>query len=75
MARCFSGQLLREARIAAGLRPEHLALSVNRSTHSIHEYELGRVQPPVNVLARLALLLDARIDDFLADEGEVDGAA
>lgn len=66
-ARCFSGGRLREARIAAGLRPEQLAMLIQRSVYSVHEYERGRVQPPETVLARLADALDTPQDSFLAE--------
>jgi transcriptional regulator with XRE-family HTH domain len=68
MARHFSGPRLREARIAAGLRPEQLALSIGRSVYSIHDYERGRVRPPVDVLADIAEVLHRDINDLLAEE-------
>ena len=67
MIRCYSGQRLRELRIAAGHSPESLALNIGRSVYSIHEYERGRVQPPVSVLARIAAVLGGTLDDFLID--------
>lgn len=68
MARCFSGQRLRDARSAAGLKPEQLAVKIDRSVYSIHEYERGRVTPPVDVLVRICVALGRRLDDFLEEE-------
>ncbi|WP_216587529.1 helix-turn-helix domain-containing protein [Streptomyces brasiliscabiei] len=73
MARIFSGPRLRNARKSAGLSPEHLAISVGRSSYSIREYEMGRVTPSVATLAALADLLDLAVDDLLDEE--VDRAA
>lgn len=76
MPRNFSGQRLRSARIAKDLKPEALALRVNRSVYSIHEYERGRALPSVPVLAALALVLDTSIDDlFATDEALAQAAA
>ncbi|MCX5588176.1 MULTISPECIES: helix-turn-helix domain-containing protein [Streptomyces] len=68
MARHFSGRRLREARKTAGLSPEHLAISVGRSAYSIHEYELGRVTPPITVIAAIADALGRSVDDLLTEE-------
>ena len=68
MARQFSGRRLREVRTASGIPVELLALNVGRSAYSIHEYELGRVTPPINVLARIADSLGRPVDDLLTDE-------
>jgi transcriptional regulator with XRE-family HTH domain len=70
MARTFSPQRLRDARRAANLRPEQLALAVERSVFSIHGYEAGRAQPPVTVLARIAEALNCPVDDFLVDASQ-----
>lgn len=69
MPRYFSGQHLRSARIAKGLKPEALALRVDRSVYSIHEYERGRAFPSVPVLGALAVELGCSIDSlFVTDE-------
>ena len=67
MARCFDGQLLRSARLAAHVRPEQLAVAVERSVFTLHAYERGQVQPPVNVLAQIAGVLGGSVDDFLTE--------
>jgi transcriptional regulator with XRE-family HTH domain len=58
MARTFSGHRLRQARKASGVRYEHLAVAVGRSTDTLRSYEAGRVDPPASVVARLADALD-----------------
>ncbi len=68
MARCFNGQRLRDARIAADLRPEQVAHLVGRSVFTVHAYERGDIHPPINVLAHLAEVLDHSVDDFLTEE-------
>jgi transcriptional regulator with XRE-family HTH domain len=64
LARMFSAQRLRDARIAAHFRPEQLALHIGRSVYSIHEYERGRSVPSVPVLVRLADTLGVSVDDL-----------
>lgn len=71
-ARCFSGARLRETRVAAGLRPEHVAFSIERSVYSIHEYERGRVCPPAAVIDRLAQALGVTPGDLLDDEASAE---
>jgi len=61
---CFSGRLLRRARVAAGLKQERLAMIVERSVYSILEYERGRTVPSVPVLAALATALRCGVDEF-----------
>ncbi len=68
MARKFSGRRFREARVAAGVPTERLALDLGRSFYSIHEYERGRVVPPVNVLSQAAVALGCTVDDFLVED-------
>lgn len=65
MTRKFSPKRLRAARIAAGLRPEQLALTIGRSVYSIHEYERGRVQPPVDIAAALADALGCGVEQLI----------
>lgn len=64
MPRSFSGQRLRHARLRAGLKPERLAMLVDRSVYTIHEYEWGRSLPSVPALAALSDVLGCPIDDF-----------
>ncbi|MDW8804617.1 helix-turn-helix transcriptional regulator [Streptomyces scabiei] len=68
MARHFSGQRLRDARTAAGLTVEQLALSVGRSFYSISAYERGRATPPVSMVASLADAVGRCVEDLLAEE-------
>jgi transcriptional regulator with XRE-family HTH domain len=67
MARVFSGRLLREARKSHGLRPEHLALKVDRAAYTLLGWEADRAVPPVAVLARLADTLNVSIDDLFVE--------
>lgn len=61
----FDGHNLREARIAAGLRPESVALAIGKSVYTIHEYERGRVTPPADAIAALSRLLGVSADHLL----------
>lgn len=74
MARQFSGRRLRDARTAAGLSPERLALKIERSVFSIHSYECGRARPSIEALAAIADTLDVAVD-ALFDQGVSSGAA
>lgn len=75
MARMFSGQRLREVRLAAGQSPERLALNIERSVYSVHEYERGRARPSANVLGALADALACPVDALFADEAVLADAA
>lgn len=63
-ANCFSGELLRDARVAADLKAETVAARIERSVYSVHSYEAGRVQPPAGVVERLAIALDTTSASF-----------
>ena len=67
MARKFSGQRLRTLRLAAGLKPERLALAVDVSVWTVHAYERGTVQPSTSVLVALADTLDTTVDSLLTE--------
>jgi transcriptional regulator with XRE-family HTH domain len=54
MPQHFSGARLADARQAAGLRREAVAVAVDRSLPTIVGYELGRIDPPASVVGRLA---------------------
>ncbi len=71
MARCFSGQRLREARTAAGLSPEQVAVSIGRSAYSVHEYERGRVRPSAATLGALAAILGCPVDALYDGDPDV----
>ncbi|MFI5931283.1 helix-turn-helix domain-containing protein [Actinoplanes sp. NPDC051494] len=75
VARTFSGPQLRARRVAAGLRPEQLALRIDRSVFSVHQYERGTAHPSVPVLGALADQLGCSIDDLFAREAVASGAA
>ena len=54
------GVILRTRRIALGLSQEKLALDANLNRNYISLLELGRNQPTVTVLFRLASVLDVQ---------------
>ena len=64
-----------DARRAANLRPEQLAVAIDRSAFQVQSYEAGRATPPVNVLARIADTLDRPVDAFLAEPEAVERVA
>jgi transcriptional regulator with XRE-family HTH domain len=64
VARIFSSQRLRELRLAAGFKPEQLAMRVDRSVWAVHQYERGLTQPSASVLGRLADVLGCNVDDL-----------
>ena len=69
MDRIFDGRRLRQARLDAGVSLEQAAEAAGRSVFTVRAYEVGSVEPPVNVLARLGRLLLHPIDDFLTETG------
>lgn len=64
----FDGHYLRDARIAAGLRPEQVALAIGKSVYTIHSYECGRVTPAADTIAALSRLLGVSADRLLGLE-------
>lgn len=68
MARRFSGALLREKRLAAGLRPERLAMLIDRSVFSVHQYERDTAKPSISALAACADTLGCSVEDFFVQE-------
>lgn len=60
----FSGAKLRMARVAAGVRPETVAIAIGRSSYTISAYERDTVAPPANVIANIATALDCSPSDF-----------
>ncbi|MGX6607479.1 helix-turn-helix domain-containing protein [Micromonosporaceae bacterium Da 78-11] len=67
MARIFSGRRLRERRLAAGLKAEQLALGINRSVWTVHQYERGSACPSAPILGAIADELSCSIDDLYGD--------
>jgi transcriptional regulator with XRE-family HTH domain len=62
--RTFSGALLMQARIEAGLRREELAVNAGISHGAVVSYEARGTVPTANILARLAAALRMPIDDL-----------
>lgn len=75
VARKFSGQRLREHRLAAGLKPEQLALLIDRSVWTYFEYERGKTMPAVSTLGAIADQLGCSVDDLYVREAAVPDAA
>lgn len=75
MARTFSGARLRQQRVAAGVKPERLAFTIDRSVWSVHEYERGRANPSADVLGALADALGCPVDAFFAEREVLADAA
>jgi transcriptional regulator with XRE-family HTH domain len=67
----FSARRLRDARTAAGLSPEHVAVATGRSSFSVREWERGRVTPPTNLLGQIAATLGINVADLF--EGPTPG--
>jgi transcriptional regulator with XRE-family HTH domain len=61
---CFSGDRLRETRVAARHGRAELAVKVGRSESLITLYELGYRQPPADMVVALAEALGADVRDF-----------
>jgi transcriptional regulator with XRE-family HTH domain len=67
----FSGRRLRELRRARGIKPEALAVAIDRSVSSVALYERSAVIPPGTVLAELATVLGCEVSDlFEASDSE-----
>lgn len=67
----FSGERLRYARLAAGLRPEHVAVAICRSVDSVRGYETGRIDPPASLVAKLAAAVGTEPGELFAADTEV----
>lgn len=63
--RQVDGAKLRRIRQERGMRPEALALQINRSVQTVNCYEIGRAQPPVPVLCQLADALGVGVEALL----------
>jgi transcriptional regulator with XRE-family HTH domain len=67
----FSPRRLRDAREAAGVRREAVALLVDRSYEAVSSWELGRATPPTPVLAQLAGIYGVNVADLFDVEAVV----
>jgi len=66
---------LTDARSAAGLTREQVAVAVGRSFASIAGYERGRILPPADVLARMADLYDVGVGTLFTMEDDATSVA
>lgn len=65
----FSGRALKAARLAAGLKPEQLAIEIGRSAASVLQYERDDNLPTVGTVCAIAAALNVSVADlFVADE-------
>jgi len=62
----ISHDLIRAARLAAGLSREEAAAQVGRSYPSIAAYESGLATPRAVILVRLAAVYRCTVEDFCA---------
>lgn len=67
MSRFPSGPRLRAVRTAAGLSVEQVAIHAGKSAHTIQGYELGRIEPPIHVLAQIAAYCGAPLSSILGE--------
>ena len=67
MPRRFSGARCRQKRHDAGLRAETVAVAIDRSYHSVCEYEYGRVIPSLTTAIALADFFGCPLDDLLEE--------
>jgi len=70
----FSAGRLRDARTAAGLTPEHVAIACDRSSFTVREWERGRVTPPTDVVCLLAEVLAIPITGLFEGGGDAHAA-
>ncbi len=70
----FSPRRLRDARIAAGLSPEHVAIATGRSSFTTREWERGRITPPTTALGQIAAVLGCSVADLFEAGGGADAA-
>jgi transcriptional regulator with XRE-family HTH domain len=62
----FSPTRFKALRERAGLSREQLAIALGRSYVAVSYYERGLHNPPLDVLARAAEVLDCAVDEFFA---------
>jgi predicted transcriptional regulator len=72
--RYFSGQRVRSRRLELEMRPEHLAVLIEKSVSSVNMYEQELVVPPLPVALRLADALHCDLADFLVETPQADDA-
>jgi transcriptional regulator with XRE-family HTH domain len=66
----FSGERLRAARVAAGLRREHLALAVDRGMARVGSWERGESEPTIAQLGVLAHVLGVEVGELLSQASD-----
>jgi transcriptional regulator with XRE-family HTH domain len=66
----FNHEAAKRYRIAAGFKPEHIALATGRTTGAVFAWERGRMQPRLDVLLRLAELYGCELDDLIIKDND-----
>jgi predicted transcriptional regulator len=62
----FDGPEMRRRRVAAGIRPEEMAVAIRCSVESVHLYERGKVTPRLNRINDIAAAIpDCQATDLL----------
>jgi transcriptional regulator with XRE-family HTH domain len=63
----YLGQRIFQARARSGLSQKELAESVGVSDKTVSAYEVGRVEPPLHVLAKISEATEHPFGYFLGD--------
>ncbi len=60
------GEKIKYYRINKGFTQRKLADNIEKSIESIKKYEKGSINPPINVLKKIAATLEIEIDDLIS---------
>jgi len=63
----FNHQKMRELRLERGIRPEQMAVAIDRSVASVRLYENGSVPPPMPVVDLIARVLRVTPSSLVVD--------
>ena len=64
---------LKHLRERSRLTKSSVARAIGKSNQSVASYENGGIQPPIDVLARLAALFEVKLSDLIERDLEKDG--
>lgn len=67
MADTIVGQRIREARSRTNMSQQQLALSIGVSDKTVSAYEIGRVDPPIEILRKISKTTQHPIGYFLGE--------
>lgn len=71
----FAPQQLRQARRAAGLTAQELAILIDASVFTVYAWETGRSVPPCPQLSAIADALGCRLVDFFSEQPSTEGTS